>query len=68
MAKLGVTIPSAMDKALTEIAEQRGAPVSALVREAIHEWLEKRGKKVESKVTWGGDRRSNASEDDTNQG
>lgn len=56
MPKTGVTLTDEMNTALSRHAEMRGAPVAVLIREAIQEWLERHGDKVESKVTWGGKR------------
>lgn len=64
MAKLGVTIPADMDAALEKVAKQRGAPVSSLVREAIRDWLSKQGIEVSGEVSWGGDRRSESTDNE----
>lgn len=57
MPKLAVTITDEMQNALDEEAGKRGAPVSSVVREAIKEFFQKRGKKIDGGVTWGGNRR-----------
>jgi predicted transcriptional regulator len=53
MPRLLITITDEMDAELRQIAEKRSAPLAALVREAIEEWLERRGREVKSDVVWG---------------
>lgn len=54
MAKLGVTIPDDMDRALAAEAKRRGAPLALIVREAIAEYFDQRGIKISGEVGWGG--------------
>lgn len=56
MARIICTVTDETEKALKEIAEGRGAPVSTLIREAIQDYLVKQGKDVNVAVTWGGSR------------
>jgi len=62
VAKLAVTINPAMEQALIEEAEKRGAPVASVVREAVKEFFEKRGVKLDAGVDWGGARRGSRTE------
>jgi predicted transcriptional regulator len=57
MPKKAISFTDEMQAALDDEAKRRAAPVSAVVREAIKEFLEKRGNKVDSDVNWGGNRR-----------
>lgn len=55
MPTWGVNVSDEMDEALKEIAEERGATISNLVRQAVAEYLAKQGKPVNAKMTtWGG--------------
>jgi len=47
-----------MEKALKRRSEETGAPVSALIREAIVEWAQKRGISLDNGIAWGGVRYS----------
>ena len=63
MAKLAVTVNAAMEKALIDEAAKRGAPVASVVREAVKEFFEKRGVKLDAGVDWGGARRGTSAEE-----
>jgi hypothetical protein len=55
--RLGVTITEEMYRALEEESRKNfNAPVSALVRQAIEDWLRARGHDVRADITWGGSR------------
>lgn len=56
MPRIIATVTDDMDKALTQIQEATQTPVAVLVREALNEYLEKRGQKVDTRVRWGGKR------------
>lgn len=56
MGKLIVTVPDEMEAALKQISEETSAPVAAIVREAITQWLAQRGIDVDNNVSWGGPR------------
>lgn len=58
MAKLGVTITPEMEAALSELARERGATLSNLIRLALTEYLERQGKSVPTGVKWGGKRKA----------
>jgi hypothetical protein len=53
MARLLVTVTEEMDEALKRVAEQRGAPVASLLRQAAEKLLEENGETVKTKVVWG---------------
>ena len=56
MQRLIIKIPDRMNEALRQEADRRTAPIAAVVREAIAEYLDKRGVSVKSAVEWGGKR------------
>lgn len=56
MPRIIATVTDDTEKALTQIQEATNTPVAVLVREALNEYLEKRGKKVDTRVRWGGKR------------
>lgn len=58
MPKLGLTITDEMEEGLRKESQRTGAPIAALVREAIAKLLNERGIPIEENVTWGGNRRS----------
>jgi|MTBAKSStandDraft_1061840.scaffolds.fasta_scaffold52415_2 hypothetical protein len=53
MPRLLITVTDEMDAELRRIAAERSAPIAALVREALEEWLAQRGKQIKSDVVWG---------------
>ena len=61
-----IKIPSDMYRALKRQMRRNNKPMSALVRDAIAEWLEQRGDIVDPSVTWGGFRDDAKPEDATN--
>ena len=54
--RYGLSLPADMNDALKQESEKTGAPVSALMRLAVEEFLEKRGYDVSSSLKWGGHR------------
>lgn len=60
--KVVFTVTDDMEEALNEEARRRGAPVASVVREVLKEFFAKQGKKVDSEVTWGGNRRADKKE------
>jgi hypothetical protein len=53
MQRIVFHAPEDMAQALREEASSRLAPVSAIVREALEEYFEKRGIEFERRVEWG---------------
>ena len=65
--RLGVVVTEEMYQALEEESKQNfNAPISALVRQAIEDWLRARGHNVKADLTWGGNRREDV--DDNPEG
>lgn len=61
--RLGITVTQEMFEALeAEASRNFGTPVAALVRQAIREWLEARGYKLEEDISRGGYRRTDDDE------
>lgn len=63
-----ITFTEEMERIIQSEADKRGAPFASIVREAIHEWAEKRGIKITSAVSWGGSRTSDAQDEEQGQG
>lgn len=61
MPTWGINVSEEMDEAIKAIAEERGATISNLVRQAVAEYLTKQGKPVKANVkTWGGHKKKPA--------
>ncbi len=59
MPTWGIKVSEEMDEAIKAVAEERGATISNLVRQAVAEYLTKQGKPVKAKVkTWGGHKKN----------
>lgn len=59
MPRMAVVLSDEISEALKEIADERGATISNLIRMSIVEFLERNGKVIKKKrIAWGGDRRS----------
>ena len=54
MPRVKFTISQSMERALKRRSEETDVPVSALIREAIVEWAQKRGIDLKNGVSWGG--------------
>ena len=54
MPRIVFTVSKKMDRALKRRSGETNVPVSALIREAIVEWAQKRGISVQDDVSWGG--------------
>ena len=54
MPRLMFTVSDSMDRALKRRSGETNVPVSALIREAIVEWAQKRGIDLKNGVAWGG--------------
>jgi hypothetical protein len=67
MPKRYVTVGDELDEIFQKEADRRGAPYALLVRQAMEEWAQKRGHKVEDTVTWGGPRKTGEEEPDEGQ-
>lgn len=63
MPKKYITVTKDMDRLLQKEADRRGSPYAAVVREAIEEWAAARGFKVRDDITWGGPRKTEASDE-----
>lgn len=53
----GFTVTDEMEDALRDLTEETKIPESVHLREAVKEYLERKGKKVEADIRWGGNRR-----------
>jgi len=63
--RLGVTVSEDMYRALEEESKKNfNAPISALVRQALEDFLTARGYKIRGEITWGGYRREQEGTDD----
>lgn len=57
MPRIGVVITDEMNEVLQGIADEQGATISNLIRMAVVEFLEKKGKSIEKpRIRWGGSR------------
>lgn len=63
MPKKYITVSDEMDRMIQEESEKRGAPYALIVREAIREWADKRGIRLDEIVAWGGPRKTEGPED-----
>lgn len=52
--RIVIAVPDDMHQALKQVADERGAPMAGLVRQALADWLQQHGHKVASEVVWGG--------------
>ena len=59
-----MTLPDNMYQAIKTHAKRSNAPISAVLRHAVEQWLLAQGDEVENNVTWGGYRRHDDDEDD----
>jgi predicted transcriptional regulator len=57
MPKITITVGQGMDKALREIADERGAPIAIVIRQALESYLAAHGKPIPDDVKWGGNRK-----------
>jgi len=57
MPKITITIGQGMDKALREIADERGAPIAIVIRQALEAYLAAQGKPIPDEIKWGGNRK-----------
>jgi hypothetical protein len=57
MPTWGITITEEMDAAVKEICEESGLTISNYVRRLVAQDIAQRGKKVDTKVSWGGRRK-----------
>ena len=57
MQRLGFNVTDDMSEALRELNEETQVPISVMLRQALEEYLEKKGRVVEGKIRWGGNRR-----------
>lgn len=65
MPRVILTVPKKMKETLDRESARTNAPISALVREAIEEWAKKRGLDAPDTTTWGGPRRQETEEEET---
>ena len=54
MPRRNLTLSKEMDAKLKNHSKETGVPVSALIRQAIEEWAQRRGIEVEDTISWGG--------------
>ncbi len=54
MPRIKLTVSQSMERALKLYSDETDVPVSALIREAIVEWAQKRGIDLKNGVSWGG--------------
>lgn len=58
MPRIQVTVSKKMDRILKRRSQETNVPISALIREAIVEWAQRRDIDLEDDVIWGGGRTS----------
>lgn len=56
MPRLIFTVNDQMEQELRQVADERGMPIAALIREAVATYLASLGRPVQKNVDWGGKR------------
>lgn len=68
MPRINLTVSKRMHEELRRESEETNVPIAAIIREAIAERAQRRGKEIKDTVTWGGSRVTLDPEDESPKG